>query len=202
MKRKKDDSFSFEEEGKESISTRLRGLIGDRSIRAAAKDWGLSFSTLNNYLTRGIEPSLNVALKIAHVEHVSVEWIATGKDGDFLEKKKNELLDRDVQEEKIKNKWLMILDSIDLDDADSLIKAIHRKGITSIIEDNRADEDVEDIINSLDIRFTLKQAIKEALKGDEKLDQEILRRIENRKNSLEAGQQSLDQPELQYKNIG
>lgn len=62
-------------ETKESIPERLKLLIGDRSARAAARDWGLSFSTLNNYLTRGTEPSLSVALQIAAIEGVSVEWL-------------------------------------------------------------------------------------------------------------------------------
>ncbi|WOD90936.1 helix-turn-helix transcriptional regulator [Klebsiella pneumoniae] len=81
MSSEKETNFSFDESVKESISTRIRQLIGTRTVRAAARAWGLSFSTLNNYLTRGTEPSLNVALKIANVEGVSVEWLATGVKG-------------------------------------------------------------------------------------------------------------------------
>ncbi|SQD03496.1 repressor protein [Escherichia coli] len=60
MDKLKGKSLSLPEVTKESIPERLRELIGKRSVRAAAKDWGLSFSTLNNYLTRGTEPSLSV----------------------------------------------------------------------------------------------------------------------------------------------
>ncbi|HHE7964122.1 TPA: XRE family transcriptional regulator [Serratia marcescens] len=76
MIKQKKQELSLSDTAKETIPDRLRELIAGRSVRGAAKDWGLSFSTLNNYLTRGTEPSLNVALKIAEVEHVSVEWLA------------------------------------------------------------------------------------------------------------------------------
>lgn len=76
----KEATVVIDDTEKESISARLRQLIGVRTVRAAAREWGLSFSTLNNYLTRGTEPSLNVAIKIANVEGVSVEWLATGME--------------------------------------------------------------------------------------------------------------------------
>lgn len=75
MTSKKHENLSFSGYSKENIPGRLRVLIGSRSIRSAAKDWGLSFSTLNNYLSRKIEPSLEVALKISSAENVSIEWI-------------------------------------------------------------------------------------------------------------------------------
>ncbi|MCF6970389.1 helix-turn-helix domain-containing protein [Klebsiella variicola] len=79
MPEEKETEFALDEDEKESISVRIRQLIGTRTVRMAAREWGLSFSTLNNYLTRGTEPSLNVAIKIANVEGVSVEWLATGE---------------------------------------------------------------------------------------------------------------------------
>jgi len=69
-------------EQKETIASRLRQLIGKRTVRSTAKEWGLAFSTLNNYLTRGTEPSLNVVLKIARIENVSIEWLAKGSVSD------------------------------------------------------------------------------------------------------------------------
>ncbi|CNI60791.1 hypothetical protein ACROQ8_004099 [Yersinia enterocolitica] len=77
MERK--DGFSFEEESKESLKDRLLKLIGDRSRRAAAQDWGIKYATLNNYLTgKGSVPRPNVARQIAEAEGVSVEWILNG----------------------------------------------------------------------------------------------------------------------------
>ncbi|ROU09844.1 hypothetical protein EB837_23600 [Kluyvera ascorbata] len=78
MKQERKSDFAISDEDKESIASRIRKLIGHRTVRAAAADWGLAFSTLNNYLTRGTEPSLNVAIKISHMEGVPLEWLATG----------------------------------------------------------------------------------------------------------------------------
>lgn len=83
---KKESEFSIPTSGKESISERIRKLIGHRTVRAAAQDWGLPFSTLNNYLTRGTEPSLNVAMKVANIEGVSLEWLAAGESSQDKEK--------------------------------------------------------------------------------------------------------------------
>ncbi|HAV8121582.1 TPA: XRE family transcriptional regulator [Escherichia coli] len=80
MNKQATTSLSFPGGRKESIAERLKRLIGPRSVRAAARDWGLSFSTLNNYLSRGTEPSLSVALQIASIEGVSVEWLCGFSD--------------------------------------------------------------------------------------------------------------------------
>lgn len=69
---------SFPNEVKETLRDRILMLVGDRSIRVAAKAWGLSYSTLNNYLTRNTIPALNVAQSIAEIEGVSLDWLATG----------------------------------------------------------------------------------------------------------------------------
>ncbi|UPQ37713.1 hypothetical protein LV777_10190 [Providencia rettgeri] len=188
MEGKNNALVSLNDESKETLKDRLVMLIGDRSVRAAAKDWNMSVSTLNNYLKRGTEPALNVINHVAKIERVSLDWLANGNENQNSDAKTLPQSNDQTPVSTLKYKWLMILDSIDLDDAESLIKAIHRKGVTSLIEDNRPSKSVEDVIDSLDIRFTLKQAIKEALKGDEKLDQEILRRIENRKNTDVSGQ--------------
>lgn len=138
MMDEKENNFAFQNEGKESIEERLRKLIGNRSVRAAAKDWGLSFSTLNNYLTRGTEPSLNVAVKISHVEHVTIEWLATGMDNPFTQKKMDEQtlsnssdLDRRLTE---------LLSFLRDNEKQELIESLIRKGIETILylldEDN------------------------------------------------------------------
>lgn len=44
--------FAFVVDGKESFKSRLQHLIGTRSVRAAAKDWGVPVSTINNYLQK------------------------------------------------------------------------------------------------------------------------------------------------------
>ncbi|EOQ2240450.1 helix-turn-helix domain containing protein [Escherichia coli] len=73
-------NFSFDAPGKESFKARLLSLIGTRSVRAAAKDWGVPVSTLNNYIHKGTEPSFKMACLISNKEHVSLNWLAFGSD--------------------------------------------------------------------------------------------------------------------------
>ncbi|EJZ5966919.1 helix-turn-helix domain-containing protein [Salmonella enterica] len=72
--------FSLVGEGKENFKARLQKLIGTRSVRAAASDWGVPVSTLNNYLHKGTEPSFKVVCLISNKEHVSLNWLAYGQD--------------------------------------------------------------------------------------------------------------------------
>ncbi|EOE2143539.1 helix-turn-helix domain-containing protein [Serratia marcescens] len=183
MSARNESKIAFPDEEKESISTRLRSLIGKRSVRAAAQDWGLSFSTLNNYLTRGTEPSLNVAIKISDVENVSVEWLATGKSAARVDDTTSEHSGNSPT----KNAWLMVFDSLDDSDATALIRAIHRKGVEGLLSAAQESLDAEDAIDKLQIRATLKQAIKMALAGDESTDQEILRRLSLAEHSSSTG---------------
>ncbi|HFO5767759.1 TPA: helix-turn-helix domain-containing protein [Escherichia coli] len=75
---RQEQDFSFVEEGKESIQDRIKQLIGSRSMRQAAIDWGLSYSTLNNYFEKGTTPGLKVVSNICKVENVSLEWLILG----------------------------------------------------------------------------------------------------------------------------
>lgn len=75
---KKDEDFSFVAEGKDNFRQRLQNLIGNRSVRSAAKDWGVPVSTLNNYIHKGTEPSFKVVCLISNKEHVSLNWLAYG----------------------------------------------------------------------------------------------------------------------------
>lgn len=72
--------FVFTAEGKEKFKARLQSLIGARSVRAAAKEWGVPASTINNYLHKETEPSLKIACLISDKEQVSLEWLAYGQD--------------------------------------------------------------------------------------------------------------------------
>lgn len=130
MTTRKENDFAISDEGKEKIADRLRTLIGKRSVRAAALDWGLSFSTLNNYLTRGTEPSLNMAIKIAHVERVSIEWLATGVEPE----RRNEKVAPLENQSAAKIAWLMVLESLDDSEVHALLRAIHKKGVDGIVE--------------------------------------------------------------------
>ncbi|MBA5838446.1 bacteriophage CI repressor, partial [Morganella morganii] len=75
---KKSKFVSIESTTKETFKDRLIKLIGKRSVRKASEDWGLPYSTLNNYLTRNTLPTLNVVMDISSIEKVSIDWLAYG----------------------------------------------------------------------------------------------------------------------------
>lgn len=62
-----------------SFSERLKELIGNKSGRAFAKDAGISYSTLHNYLTNTSLPTLDNLIALANYANVSVQWLATGE---------------------------------------------------------------------------------------------------------------------------
>jgi transcriptional regulator with XRE-family HTH domain len=66
------------------VAERLRGLIGNREIRAFAEQAGLSEGTLRNLMKGGV-PKLDSFMKIASAAGVSVEWLATGQGSEPLE---------------------------------------------------------------------------------------------------------------------
>ncbi|BFU64746.1 XRE family transcriptional regulator [Rodentibacter abscessus] len=68
-----------------SFSERLKELIGSKSGRSFAKDAGISYSTLHNYLTDTSLPTLDNLIALANYANVSVQWLATGE---YLEEPK------------------------------------------------------------------------------------------------------------------
>ncbi|HHW4010765.1 TPA: helix-turn-helix domain-containing protein [Citrobacter freundii] len=159
----KESEISFDVEGKESIAARLRKLIGNRTVRAAANDWGLAFSTLNNYLTRGTEPSLNVAMRIAEVENVSVEWLATGAVSEArsrdakLQRDTSKIaedvdLGRMFDEQRDVNAltvaWQLIFKALSREDVLELVRLFMQIGAKGIMEKLRYDGDVDAVWNN------------------------------------------------------
>ncbi|ECD9381482.1 helix-turn-helix transcriptional regulator [Salmonella enterica subsp. salamae] len=118
------------DEGKDSFKERLHLLVGNRSLRAAAKAWDLPYSTLNNYFEKGTMPSLYVAQKIAKIEGVSLEWLASGggvkEDAAPYHSEKAAYSDT-------KMAWQLMFDMLEPEDANALIRLIHRKGIEYIL---------------------------------------------------------------------
>lgn len=111
----------------ETTADRLRTLIGERSVRAAAKVWGLPYSTVSNYLTRNIEPSLDAAIRIAQAEGVDVIWLAKGI---------GEATAKPITCEPVSSTeqaWNLIYQSIGPDVISDFIKLVHRKGIEGIM---------------------------------------------------------------------
>lgn len=71
--------LAFEDYSKATIQERLKALFKGRTLRQAALDWQLPYSTLNNYFSKGATPGLDVVNRIAHIEKIPVTWIINGK---------------------------------------------------------------------------------------------------------------------------
>lgn len=88
--------------------------------------------------------------------------------------------------------WNMLFNIMTTEQVNQLIKIITTKGIDGILESNNniCEHNLDRALNILKIRPTLQQVIRLALAGDESIDREILRRIEEKKNTDVSGQVS------------
>ncbi|WP_140918333.1 hypothetical protein [Limnobaculum xujianqingii] len=78
MKGKNAVGVSFPGDGKETIQERLKGLMKGRSLRQVSFDWGLPYSTINNYFAKGTMPGVDVLVAVSNIEQVSLEWLILG----------------------------------------------------------------------------------------------------------------------------
>lgn len=133
------------------LTNRLLSLIGSRSKREAARVWGINYSTLKNLLTRGSTPKADLLAQIAHHENVSIGWLISGEGMDpkistnrehdipeyteqphFAHKANIQPSDLTAQQQS----WLMILDALEPDEVQKLLRYFHRKGIDQILADS------------------------------------------------------------------
>ena len=128
----KANEIAFDEGRKESFIKRLKSLVGNRSVRAAAKDWGLSFSTLNNYLSRGTEPSFSAMQAIASKEQVTLDWLAFGVDSNLSQARANEEA-RNVYIDPIKSTWNMIFDTLGPEEQKEVLDYCLKEGARSMV---------------------------------------------------------------------
>lgn len=165
---RKDNEFAFDETRKESFRSRLKELIGSRSVRAAAKDWGLSFSTLNNYLTRGTEPSFVAMIAVASKEKVSLDWIAFGTLRVKSESTSAHVLNENQVVDPLAMTWNMIFSSLNRHDIEALVSLIHREGARGILSTTEAPGNLDQLLLGLpkeekERLFALHEAKKGAL---------------------------------------
>ncbi|EBP9265672.1 helix-turn-helix transcriptional regulator [Salmonella enterica] len=128
----KEKEFSFQVCGKENLPIRLRKLIGNRSARSAAAEWGLSFSTLNNYLNRGTDPSFSVMKTIATKENVSLDWLAFGveeSDRVHLGSKSSS----NSSNEELEATWSMIYKTLNKEDLEALMGLLLTEGAKGVL---------------------------------------------------------------------
>lgn len=140
----------------ELLADRLRFLIGSRSTRAAAKDWQLSYSTLNNYINRGTEPSLSVAMQIARLEGVSVEWLAYGTHNSEPPRTAKEC-DTPYQvpsqtEDSLISAWSMVFQSLNHEERGALLQRIHQAGVGGLLDEHLLRHDLARHIDTLSPR--------------------------------------------------
>ncbi|MGK0706509.1 helix-turn-helix domain-containing protein [Yokenella regensburgei] len=149
----KENEFAIPSNGKESLPARLRQLIGDRSARAAAAAWGLSFSTLNNYLNRGTDPSFSVMQAIAAKEQVSLDWLAFGNNDLYLSQKctssqqtlsAHEQSGEDSEKEHLRMAWLTAFEFMGQAEARALLKIIINGGARGLIKLAEHETNVEE----------------------------------------------------------
>ena len=63
----------------DDFPSRLKKVVGDKSIRSFARECGFSDTVLRQYLSGNSEPTRPVLLAIAHAADVSLEWLAAGQ---------------------------------------------------------------------------------------------------------------------------
>ncbi|WFX01697.1 helix-turn-helix domain-containing protein [Citrobacter braakii] len=188
MTDRKTNELDIDEVGKTSIADRLRELIGKRSVRQAAADWGLSFSTLNNYLTRGTEPSLNVAIKISKVEQVRVEWLATGQGPAAADESGNAVDKNDGPTEDI---WSAVYASLTNEERSALIRLIHRKGIEGILSLGESKPAID--VSAQTLSPQMRQIIEVVSACTEAELREILQGVAHIKSTTLPGSESVSQ---------
>lgn len=124
--------------GMETIQGRMAMLIGGRSLRQAAKDWELPYSTLNNYFEKGTMPGLNVVDKVSKIENVTLEWLIRGSnEGQQAPQKADE------QNESLKA-VSAILSSLENEELENIRKTLTRKGAEFVL--HLTDKDSQEIL--------------------------------------------------------
>lgn len=62
------------------FSKRLKEVIGNKSGRKFAKEVGISYSTLHNYLANSSSPTLDNLIALSNATGVDMRWLATGEE--------------------------------------------------------------------------------------------------------------------------
>lgn len=202
------DDLSFSQDRKENIQDRIKQLVGTRSLRKATADWGLPYSTINNYFEKGTTPGLNVVATIAKIENVSLEWLVYGENGGFpnVEKKDDVTGYVDCSNVSIVNEILRRAAPEDREHLIDMLCCIGIKGVLERLQQATKPacntlKEQESAIRRLSIRESLKDAICMALAGDEETDREILRRLEASIHTQVPGDHTVSTPEQESKPV-
>ncbi|OHY70343.1 hypothetical protein BB778_00020 [Pluralibacter gergoviae] len=111
---------------------RIKSLFRGRSMRKVASDWGLAYSTLNNYFSRSGTPNIEVLIIIAMKEGVSLEWLATGRTPvNHNLKNQNEAT---PVSNALMTTWQTLFDSLKEEEVKALLALIMRMGVNGVLE--------------------------------------------------------------------
>ena len=133
MQKSKERELSFQEGGKESIQDRLKQLFKGRNLRRTAQDWGLPYSTLNNYFTKGAKPGLDVVENICNIENVSLQWLITGEEKPAITVSQGDKTEA-KSDESLRAAWLTAFEYMSKTEAEALLKMIIRGGARGLIK--------------------------------------------------------------------
>lgn len=145
----KESEFSLPEEHKESIQERLRSLWRGRSLRKVSLDWGLPYSTINNYYTKGTMPGVDVLKTVAEIERVSISWLINGEPEASTSKpevSKSVLSTPSETEVKdLRSAWNLAFDFMDKKEVESLLRILFSSGARGLIrlaeqDSNKSEE--------------------------------------------------------------
>lgn len=202
------DELSFSQDRKESIQDRIKQLVGTRSLRKATADWGLPYSTINNYFEKGTTPGLNVVATIAKIENVSLEWLVYGECGGFSKVENKDAVTGyvDCSNVSIVNEILRRAAPEDREHLIDMLCCIGIKGVLERLQQTTKPacntlKEQENAIRRLSIRESLKDAICMALAGNEETDREILRRLEASTHTQVPGDHTVSTPEQETKPV-
>lgn len=138
-----ENEFAIQQPGKESIQDRLRQLFKGRTLRRVAQDWGLPYSTLNNYFTKGAKPGLDVVETICNVEQVSLEWLITGKG------EQPSLIASEPEADRLRTAWNVAYEYMNKTEADELLRILLSGGARRLIQLARHDASLEETFMTL-----------------------------------------------------
>lgn len=136
MGEEKETILTISPDGKESMHDRIKSLFRGRSMRKVASDWGLAYSTLNNYFARSGTPNIEVLIMISMREGVSLEWLATGRTPESYIEEKNPSTpnETNVVSGPLMATWQTLFESLKEEEVKALLSLIMRVGVNGLLK--------------------------------------------------------------------
>ncbi|MGK0747520.1 hypothetical protein ACSFCX_24160 [Yokenella regensburgei] len=136
----KESKFAIRDNEKESIQERLKQLFRGRNLRTVAREWGLPYSTLNNYFAKGAKPGLDVVERVCNIENVSIDWLVTGKLA--TESTTQTAM---PQSDDLKSAWNLAFEFMDKREAETLLRILLSGGARGLIKLAEHEASLEEI---------------------------------------------------------